>query len=163
MEHLPPGGDVADHLQQVRVSLAALCTGRLLHCLVERIDGFSQAGCSLLVGRLVLVDGVAQQCAADRLQFGLGLGAPDRVDRLIGHDRDLLANLAELVDTEPRHGEAGEHEGAEAAIETTADTEIEKRHEEILIARRTGAIWTRLLKIPFVPAIIGAGLMILIN
>ena len=60
--------------------------------LVEQAGDPGQALVRFREGRFVLVERVAQDTAADRLQFGRDLADVDRVVRLPGQRSDLIAN-----------------------------------------------------------------------
>ncbi len=107
--------------------------------LVEQLRDLCQTLVGLGEGSVILVERIAQDAAADRLQLGRDLADADGVLRLQAQQIDLVADGRKL-----RYGEGGKacakhQEDGEAAIEPTANPKIQERHGAILavVAGRT--------------------------
>src|ERR1700737_1587593 len=75
-----------------------------------------------------MIERVAQDRAADGLQFRCDFTDPDRILGLQRHRCDLRANLSQLPYRETGQRDAKQQQCAKTAIEPAANPEIKKHH-----------------------------------
>ena len=123
---------ILDILGDLPVGGAALFRDGSLHGHFHRLCRFVQQSPGFGVGLLVVIEGVAENSAADSLKFSGDFTGPDRILGLQRHGTDLRANFSQLPHRKARQARAKQHEGAKAGIEPAANSETKKRHEPVL-------------------------------
>ena len=79
-----------------------------------------------------MIERIAQDRTADRLQFGRDLADPDRIGGLQRQLCDLGTDASQLPDREPGERRTKQQQRAKAAIEPAANSEVERRHGPVL-------------------------------